>query len=75
MDILYTKIKLMSRVFFDNLILSTSDFEFESHCGGGKFGSFSSHECEHYKIEFYQSARQVVKDCIWADDQILYNEE
>lgn len=51
------------------------DFEFESHCGGGKFGSFSSQECEHYKIEFYQSARQIVKDCIWADDQILYDDE
>lgn len=52
-----------------------SDYDFESHCGGGKFGSFSSGQKDHYKIEFYESARQMVKDCIWADDQILYDDE
>ena len=39
------------------------------------FGSFSSGQKDHYKIEFYQSARQMVKDCIWADDQVLYDDE
>lgn len=52
-----------------------SDYDFESHCGGGKFGSFSSGQKDHYKIEFCESARQMVKDCIWADDQVLYDDE
>ena len=52
-----------------------SDYDFESHYGGGKFGSFSSGQKDHYKIEFYESARQMVKDCIWAADQILYDDE
>ncbi len=40
------------------------DFEFEKHCGGGKFGSFSYNESEHYKIEFYENARQMLKDFV-----------
>ena len=51
------------------------DFEFEKHCGGGKFGSFSYNESEHYKIEFYENARQMLKDFVWAEDQKLYDDE
>lgn len=51
------------------------DFDFESQCGGGKFGSFTSAQEDHYKIEFYESARQMVKECVWADDQVLYDDD
>ncbi len=51
------------------------DYDFESMCSGGKFGSFSSGHKDHYKIEFYRSSRQMVKDCIWADDQVLYDDD
>jgi predicted DNA-binding transcriptional regulator YafY len=51
------------------------NFDFESTCGGGKFGSFSSGTKELYKIEFYENARQMVKECVWADDQKLYDDD
>jgi len=44
----------------DSFILPP-DFDFESHCGGGKFGAFSYGTKDHYKIEFYESSRQMVK--------------
>lgn len=51
------------------------DYDFESKCGGGKFGAFSSEQKDHYKIEFYESARQMVKECIWATDQTLCDDD
>ena len=51
------------------------DFEFQKHCGGGRFGSFASKNQDKYKIEFYEIARQMVKSCIWADDQILEDDD
>ena len=45
------------------------DFEFSSRCGGGRFGAFKEAEKVHYEIDFYDDARQFVKDCVWADDQ------
>lgn len=49
--------------------------DFESRCGGGKFGSFSSSKIERYRIEFYENARQMVKECIWAEDQVLKDDD
>lgn len=45
------------------------NFNFTSRCSGGKFGAFITGIASKYKIEFYGNARQYVKDCIWADDQ------
>ena len=52
-----------------------ADYDFTSRCGGGKFGSFKSEESETYVIEFYGDARSYVKDCIWADDQQLSDDD
>lgn len=53
------------------------NFEFTSRCGGGRFGAFKDTKTVHYEIDFYDDARQFVKDCIWADDQefIDYEED
>lgn len=53
------------------------DFEFASRCGGGRFGAFKELNKVHYEIDFFDDARQFVKDCIWADDQefIDYDED
>lgn len=49
-----------------------ADFEFSSRSGGGKFGAFMSGEAAvKFTIDFYGNARQYVKSCIWADDQIF----
>lgn len=59
----------------EETFLLPEDFEFEKHCGGGRFGSFSYDEPDHYKIEFYENARQMLKDFIWADDQKIHDDE
>ncbi len=51
------------------------NFEFASRCGGGRFGAFKGAEKLQYEIEFYDDARQFVKDCVWADDQEFYDDE
>lgn len=49
------------------------DFEFASRCGGGRFGAFKEAEKVKYEIDFYDDARQFVKDCVWADDQEFFD--
>jgi predicted DNA-binding transcriptional regulator YafY len=51
------------------------DFEFATRCGGGRFGAFKEANKLHYEIDFYDDARQFVKDCVWADDQEFYDSE
>ena len=51
------------------------NFEFASRCGGGRFGAFKGAEKVQYEIEFYDDARQFVKSCVWADDQVFYDED
>ena len=50
-------------------------FDFTSRCGGGKFGSFVSSNVEKYVVDFYADARQYVKDCVWADDQKITDDD
>ena len=40
------------------------DFEFTSRCGGGRFGAFKESDKVKYEIDFYDDARQFVKDCL-----------
>ena len=51
------------------------DFEFASRCGGGRFGAFKEANKVQYEIDFYDDARQFVKDCVWADDQEFIDSE
>lgn len=51
------------------------DYSFEKHLDGGKFGAFVQGEAEEYKIEFNSYAREFVKSCIWADNQIIEDDE
>lgn len=51
------------------------DFEFATRCGGGRFGAFKEANKLHYEIDFYDDARQFVKDCVWADDQEFIDSE
>ena len=46
-----------------------ADFDFSSRCSGGRFGAYKDEKTIHYEIDFYDDARQFVKDCVWADDQ------
>ena len=46
-----------------------ADFDFSSRCSGGRFGAYKDEKTIRYEIDFYDDARQFVKDCVWADDQ------
>lgn len=47
------------------------DFEFSSRCGGGKFGAFMGEDPVDFVVDFYGDARQFVKECVWADNQVV----
>lgn len=47
------------------------NYDFASRCRGGRFGMFISDYCEEYEIELYHDARYLVRECVWADDQVL----
>ena len=51
------------------------NFDFASRCSGGKFGAFIENKTETFKIEFYESAREYVKACIWEEDQKIEDDE
>ena len=50
-------------------------FEFSNKCGNGRFGTFISENTDKYKIEFYDFSRPMVKSSIWADDQVLEDDD
>lgn len=52
-----------------------ADYAFEKHLDGGRFGAFVQGKSEKYKIEFNGYGRPFVKSCIWADDQVLEDDE
>lgn len=72
---LFSLARIKNPKITEETFLLPQDFEFEKHFGGGKFGSFSYNESEHYKIEFYGHARQMLKDFVWAEDQKLQDDE
>ena len=47
------------------------NYDFASRCRGGRFGMFISDSYEEYEIDLYFDARYLVRECIWADDQVL----
>lgn len=52
------------------------NFEFSSRCKGGRFGAFKGNgKAEKVKVEFYDDAREWVKERIWADNQKIEEDE
>lgn len=51
------------------------DFEFATRCGGGRFGAFRESKKVQYEIDFYDDARQLVKERVWADDQKIIDSD
>ena len=46
-----------------------ADFRFHEDFEKGRFGAFQYDEAYDFKIEFTGEARNVVRECIWADNQ------
>ena len=48
-----------------------ANFRFYENFEKGRFGAFQYDEAYDFKIEFYGDARSIVRECIWADNQII----
>ena len=48
-----------------------ANFRFHENFEKGRFGAFQYDEAYDFKIEFSGDARSIVRECIWADNQIL----
>ncbi len=51
------------------------DCKYENRLGGSRFGAFYTPELEKFKLEFYGSARTLVQESTYADDQIVTEDE
>lgn len=51
------------------------NYDFESRCGGGKFGAFKGGENVRCTITFFGESRAIAKDTVWADDQTIKDNE
>lgn len=51
------------------------NYDFASRCKGGKFGLYIGDNSDEYEIDLYYDARQDVRDYIWADDQVIEENE
>ena len=73
--------RIFSLVRMKNAIVTDEEFElpenydFESRCKDGNFGAVFSKKAEHYVIEFYNEARLLIREKIWADSQVFKEEE
>ena len=47
------------------------NFRFHEEFEKGRFGAFQYDEAYDFKIEFSGDARSIVRECIWADNQII----
>ena len=47
------------------------NYDFCEHCDGGKFGFYFTNNKLQYKIRFFGVSKQVVKERLWADDQVI----
>ena len=48
-----------------------ANYRFRENFEEGRFGAFQYDEAYDFKIEFYSEARSVVRECIWADNQVI----
>lgn len=51
-----------------------SNFRFREAFEKGRFGAFQYDEAYDFKIEFSGDARSIVRECIWADNQVIEEE-
>jgi len=68
---LFSLRRISNLLITDETYKLPDNIDFTSRCGGGKFGAFTGGKKERCTIRFYSSARNMVKGCCWADDQVL----
>ena len=71
----FSLVRMKNAVVTEEEFELPENFEFESRCKDGNFGAVFSKKSEHYVIEFYNEARLLVKEKIWADSQVFKEAE
>ena len=64
---IFSLVRMKNAVVTEEEFELPENFEFKSRCKDGNFGAVFSKKSEHYVIEFYNKARLLVKEKIWAD--------
>lgn len=72
---IFSLVRMKNTVVTDDEFELPDNYDFESRCKDGNFGAVFSKTSEHYVIEFYNEARLLVKEKIWADSQVFKEEE
>lgn len=72
---IFSLIRMKNAVVTEDEFELPDDFEFESRCKDGNFGAVFSKKTDHYVIEFYNEARLIVKEKIWADSQVFKEDD
>lgn len=72
---IFSLVRMKNAIVTEEEFELPENFEFESRCKDGNFGAVFSKKAEHYVIEFYNEARLLVKEKIWADSQVFKEDE
>lgn len=72
---IFSLVRIRNAVVTEDEFKLPENYEFESRCKDGNFGAVFSKKAEHYVIEFYNEARLLVKEKIWADSQVFKEDE
>lgn len=72
---IFSLVRMKNTVVTDDEFELPDNYDFESRCKDGNFGAVFSKTAEHYVIEFYNEARLLVKEKIWADSQVFKEEK
>ena len=68
---IFSLVRMRNAIVTEESFELPEDFEFETRCKDGNFGAVFRQKSEHYKIEFYNEARLLVKEKVWADSQVI----
>ena len=68
---IFSLVRMRNAIVTEESFELPEDFEFEPRCKDGNFGAVFRQKSEHYKIEFYNEARLLVKEKVWADSQVI----
>ena len=72
---IFSLVRMKNAIVTEEEFELPENFEFESRCKDGNFGAVFSKTAEHYIIEFYNEARLLVKEKIWADSQVFKEDD
>ena len=72
---LFSIIRIKNLVITEDSFELPEDFQFESRCGGGKFGAFCTEEKSVFKIEFCDELRPLARGLVLADDEKIMEDD